>query len=348
MLWNRRRWHPRRWARRVKKGVLEELIYRGPPVGVPIEAQLDAVPEIRVRVVRYLDFVLGVANMKHLWHNLFDVRKWRLAKCHLVQDAAERPNIRRPVEPKPAVFLGRRVANGLGRHVIERPDLRLAHNVGGVIANLLCNAKIDNLEPSVDADKVGRLEVEVNNLFPVAHLHTLEHLAKIVPDSVCIESWFPFDNGGQVELCVLKYHVDRALSRQHRRVNELDYVILLAQIEQEVNFGTVIGDMTGVLARIVLDDLERVNLQVLANDTVHLGAPALAEKPSANVLSPIDNEPLSSALGRRGRHRALSMLLRGCLVDGLFHLLRASIAGFPGGGPLWCGGGLVEDGRRLH
>ncbi len=66
---------------------------------------------------------------------------------HLVEDAAQRPDVRRAAELVQARDVARaRVGDRLGRHVVERADGGVALDVGRVRVLLLGDAEVDELE----------------------------------------------------------------------------------------------------------------------------------------------------------------------------------------------------------
>lgn len=71
-----------------------------------------------------------------------------------------------------------RVDQRLWRHVVGCADLLISPDVGRVVGDGLGDAKVDELEATFDEDKVGRLEIRVNDVLIVNDLDRLEHLVE--------------------------------------------------------------------------------------------------------------------------------------------------------------------------
>lgn len=66
----------------------------------------------------------------------------------------------------------------LGRHVAERADLVVSPDVDRVALDLVRDAEINDLEAPPDENKVGRLEIRMNDAVVVDNLNALEHLMR--------------------------------------------------------------------------------------------------------------------------------------------------------------------------
>eukprot|EP00958_Prasinococcus_capsulatus_P015819 scaffold1705_cov304-Prasinococcus_capsulatus_cf.AAC.9 len=167
------------------------------------------------------------------------VREGRLAVDHLVEDAAQRPDVRgTPNLHGLAVCpVAAAAQDGLGRHVVERAHLALAHDARGVVADGLGDAEVDEPQPALHAQEVGRLEVRVHDALLVHAVHRFQHLLPVQPQVVLVQPLpllLPLgQQPRQIDLAVLQHHVDDLLSLHHLRVDELDDVLLpLEDLEQ--------------------------------------------------------------------------------------------------------------------
>lgn len=155
---------------------------------------------------REIDLVRPVDDGLAARHLVGDLAKGREAVDHLVQDAAERPDVRGLAElhelgsagvtavvqgrrdAELAVLRGRkrvlvRVHQRFGRHVVGRADLRLAVHIDRHFGlDGVGNAEVDELEAALDKDKVGRFEIAVHDVTRVHGLHAFEHLFPVVPN----------------------------------------------------------------------------------------------------------------------------------------------------------------------
>lgn len=115
---------------------------------------------------------------------------------HLVQDAAKRPNIASladlhelwPARNAPAARAVR-VQQRLGRHIVWRSNLGFAMDVHSLVRlDGVGNAKVNELETSLDEHKVGRFQVSVHNIVLVHALHTIHHLLPVMANKYRIQS----------------------------------------------------------------------------------------------------------------------------------------------------------------
>mmetsp|Transcript_3107 Transcript_3107/g.7331 ORF Transcript_3107/g.7331 Transcript_3107/m.7331 type:complete len:281 (+) Transcript_3107:456-1298(+) len=172
----------------VEERVREQLLHRDPRPGVAVEAAANKVEQVAVVEVRELDRVVGVRDRVHLLDEGKGGER-RRAVHHLVEDAAERPDVGGPPHPHrrgpPDVVVSPK--DRLWRHVVERPHLILPYDGRCVCLHGLCNPKVKELQLTLDKDEVGRLEVTVHNALLVYRRHRLEHLLPVEPDEVLIE-----------------------------------------------------------------------------------------------------------------------------------------------------------------
>lgn len=119
--------------------------------------------------------------------------KGRLSIDHLIEDAAERPDIAGPSQLHQAPSLSPAlvdVRERFRRHVVDCAHLNAALNVCGILRHCLCYAEIDQLEPPFHNDKVGRLQVRVDNVVLMNGPHGMQHLAVLVNmldyEAICI------------------------------------------------------------------------------------------------------------------------------------------------------------------
>lgn len=100
--------------------------------------------------------------------------KRRVAIDHLIEYTPETPNVRRSSDLEAPHALGE--LDGLGRHVVDGPDLVVPLDVGGVVGYGIGDSEVDEFELAFDEDEVGGFEVRVDDLFVVDDLDGLEHL----------------------------------------------------------------------------------------------------------------------------------------------------------------------------
>ena len=80
------------------------------------------------------------------------------------------------------------IQNGLGGHVVEGANVRFAINIGRVVTlNGLGNSKVDEFECSSDEQKVGRLQIRVDDSFFVNGVNGGEHLLPCQSNEIHIE-----------------------------------------------------------------------------------------------------------------------------------------------------------------
>ena len=104
------------------------------------------------------------------------LERW-LAVDHLVQDTTERPDVALAADLEAARTLGE--LDGLGGHVVERADLMVTLDVGGVVRNRVRNAEVDELQLTLHQDEVRWLQVGVHDLLVMHDLDGLEHLCSL-------------------------------------------------------------------------------------------------------------------------------------------------------------------------
>ena len=114
-----------------------------------------------------VDVVVPVDDGLAPRHLVGDVAKGRQPVHHLVQDAAERPDIARLAQlhklgpagqPSATRVVG--VHERLGRHVVGRANLRLSVDVDRLVRlDGVGDTKVDELQPATDQHKVGGLQI---------------------------------------------------------------------------------------------------------------------------------------------------------------------------------------------
>ena len=136
-----------------------------------------------------------------------DVGEWRGPVDHLIQDAAERPDVAGSAEfenDRVAKVFGIRIVvlivamvaanvavavdESFGTHVVRRADLVLPMHIHRVILDRVGDTKIDNLQPALDDQEIGRLEIRVHDAVFVDGLHTLQHLTPVMTGEVNVET----------------------------------------------------------------------------------------------------------------------------------------------------------------
>lgn len=137
-------------------------------------------------------------------HVVLDRRKGRVAIDHLVEDTAQGPHIAGLAElhqfraahtrVESPTTVGRaegvmvRVHKTLGGHVVGCADLRLAMDVDRLVClDGVCNAKVDQLQAALHHNKVGGLQIAVDNVMGVNGCQTFEHFLPVEPDEYRVE-----------------------------------------------------------------------------------------------------------------------------------------------------------------
>lgn len=107
--------------------------------------------------------------------------KGRLFVQEQIQYAPERPDVGLFRHLDLGLRIGRAalrrsVNQCLRTDVVERAGLRELHNTSGIEGNVAGNAEIDQLEPSLDHEEIGRFEIKVDDSMVVNVVHALHHL----------------------------------------------------------------------------------------------------------------------------------------------------------------------------
>ena len=51
-------------------------------------------------------------------------------------------------------------------------------DVRRIVCDRICNPKVNQLELALDQDKIGRLQIRMDDFFFVNNMHSLQHLAQ--------------------------------------------------------------------------------------------------------------------------------------------------------------------------
>jgi hypothetical protein len=70
---------------------------------------------------------------------------------------------------------------------VEEADLSISNDIGGVIAHGLGDTKINDLEGAIHKHEIAGLQVEVEYLFYMAHLDTLQDFPPNIADRVFVQ-----------------------------------------------------------------------------------------------------------------------------------------------------------------
>ena len=216
----------------LEEGHAEEAALTGDerPLGrIAVEAALDGVHHGRVLELREGDFVVVVHDGHQLRHERLDVLEGRVPVDHLVQDAPQGPDVARAAQlelarpfaaaPQAAAAAATAavVFDGLRGHVVERPHLRFAVDVRGVLrGDLLGDPEVDELEVALHEQEVGWLEVPVHDARVVDDLHGRQHLLPGQPHEVGRQAALalvPLQQAVEVRLAGLHDDVHRAPRR---------------------------------------------------------------------------------------------------------------------------------------
>jgi len=142
-------------------------------------------------VVWVMNGIVAVDDGKDTRHLVGDVGEGRLAVDHLVEDAAQTPDIARLAELHifGAVAVGEKAAGAaravfktLRRHVVWCTDVRVAVNVDGMVDfDGVGDAEVDELETPLDKHEIGGFKIGVYYVMVVHGAHAFKHFFPVVP-----------------------------------------------------------------------------------------------------------------------------------------------------------------------
>jgi len=119
-----------------------------------------------------------------------------MAVCHLVEDAAEGPDVARSAEFHETGLAdqghwlprgGIDVDDCFGAHVVQGADLTFTVDVDGVVLNRVGNAEVDQLQLAADEEKVGGFQVGVDNVVLMDDVNALKHLTPVISDKTDVK-----------------------------------------------------------------------------------------------------------------------------------------------------------------
>mmetsp|Transcript_36423 Transcript_36423/g.120038 ORF Transcript_36423/g.120038 Transcript_36423/m.120038 type:complete len:590 (-) Transcript_36423:1692-3461(-) len=263
----------RRWGRAAQLGpeerVVEQLGDGRAEGGLPLQAAPQHVHHVRVARGREGDCLARVGDRLQLLVDGAQVREGGVPVHHLVEDAAEGPDVRGAAELELA--LGRGVVtlarDRLRRHVVDSPDLRVARDLCRVGARLLGDAKVDQLERALDAEEVGGLEVGVDHARLVDGVDRGQHLLPVHADeglgegAVALRAALPLQHVREVDLAALHHQVDGLLLELDLRVDEPDDVRVELPLLEQLHQRDLVGHgLEQLFVAVALDLLEREDL----------------------------------------------------------------------------------------
>lgn len=127
---------------------------------------------------------------------------------HLVEDAAKRPDVRRPADLRfirlgkahaDAVVAGiSRLEEHFRRDVGERAHEAVAEHAGGFGRHGLGDSEVDELELALDEEEIAGLEVAVDDVLVVDRVHGGEHLLPHQADEVHVERFVGLAGASEV------------------------------------------------------------------------------------------------------------------------------------------------------
>lgn len=111
-----------------------------------------------------------------------EVSKGSLAIHHLVEDAAQRPHVcwLACLVGHDPFLLSALLLDGLGRHVVGRPNDIVPSDVEGSDGDLFSNTKVDDLDPTLNHQEIGGLQIGMEESGGVNEMHRGEHLLVVL------------------------------------------------------------------------------------------------------------------------------------------------------------------------
>lgn len=178
-------------------------------------------PYVADAVVCEVDFVVAVYDGEDARHLVGDVGEGGFAVDHLIQYAAETPDVARFAElhvlrsiavAQLAPCAASAVFETFGGHIIWGTDVRIAVDVHCMVNfDGVCDAKVDELEAALYQQEVGGLEIGVHYVVFVDGTDTFKHLFPVVAGKA------------EVKLCVcwVELHADYAGEVRFAEFHEL-------------------------------------------------------------------------------------------------------------------------------
>ena len=153
--------------------MLQQLNNGGSDRGVPDQTTLDEGGQHLVLLFQggERDLVRRVLYRLQLHQRVFDVSKWHLAVCEVVEDAAEAPDVTFETDLDARFSaLGRvKILDRFGRHEVEGAHLVVNHHAGLVRHHRGSNSKVYQLQPAGHLEEICRLQILESKIKIIEH-----------------------------------------------------------------------------------------------------------------------------------------------------------------------------------